>query len=33
LHYIVIQAKAGTLANGTITDGVEVPGSPRWNGD
>jgi uncharacterized cupin superfamily protein len=30
LYYIVIQAKAGTLANGTITDGFEVPGAPRW---
>ena len=30
LYYIVIQAKAGTLANGTISDGLEVPGSPRW---
>ena len=30
LHYIVVQAKAGTLENGTITDGVEVPGSPAW---
>ena len=32
LYYIVVQAKAGTLANGTITDGVEVPGSPGWPG-
>ncbi|HTD87997.1 MAG TPA: cupin domain-containing protein [Candidatus Binatia bacterium] len=31
LHYIVVQARAGTLANGTVTDGVEVPGSPRWS--
>jgi mannose-6-phosphate isomerase-like protein (cupin superfamily) len=31
LYYIVVQAKAGTLVNGTITDGVEVPGSPEWN--
>ena len=30
LHYIVIQAKAGTLEKGTISDGVEVPGSPVW---
>jgi mannose-6-phosphate isomerase-like protein (cupin superfamily) len=30
LYYIVVQARAGTLANGTITDGVEVPGEPRW---
>jgi len=30
LHYIVVQAKEGTLANGTITDGVEVAGAPRW---
>lgn len=30
LHYIVIQAKAGTLEHGTITDGVAVPGSPDW---
>jgi mannose-6-phosphate isomerase-like protein (cupin superfamily) len=28
LHYIVIQAKAETLANGTITDGVVV--SPQF---
>ena len=32
LHYIVVQAKAATLANGTITDGFEVPGAPNWNG-
>ena len=31
LYYIVIQAKAGTLVNGTITDGIEVPGRPQWN--
>jgi mannose-6-phosphate isomerase-like protein (cupin superfamily) len=31
LYYIVIQAKAGTLANGTITDGLEVPGAPQWS--
>jgi len=31
LHYIVVQARAGTLANGTITDGMEVPGAPRWS--
>lgn len=30
LHYIVIQAKAGTLDTGTITDGVPVPGEPPW---
>jgi uncharacterized cupin superfamily protein len=30
LHYIVIQAKAGSLDKGTITDGVELPGSPVW---
>jgi len=28
LYYIVVQAKAGTLANGTITDGMEIPGPP-----
>ena len=31
LYYIVVQAKAGTLANGTISDGHEVPGAPRWS--
>jgi mannose-6-phosphate isomerase-like protein (cupin superfamily) len=31
LFYIVVQAKAATLANGTITDGFEVPGPPQWN--
>ena len=31
LHYIVVQARAGTLANGTITDGMEVPGAPCWS--
>lgn len=30
LHYIVIQAKAGSLETGTITDGKEVPGAPDW---
>ena len=30
LHYIVIQAKAGTLQKGTITDGMPVEGSPQW---
>src|SRR5688572_30762764 len=33
LFYIVIQARAGTLANGTITDGIEVPGPLRWPQD
>ena len=31
LHYIVIQAKAGTLAEGTITDGVVVSPKVSWN--
>ena len=31
LYYLVIQAKTGTLASGTITDGHEVPGAPQWN--
>src|SRR5262245_15434451 len=30
LHYIVIQAKSGTLEKGTTSDGIEVPGSPAW---
>jgi uncharacterized cupin superfamily protein len=30
LCYIVIQAKAGTLKNATITDGMQVPGTPQW---
>jgi mannose-6-phosphate isomerase-like protein (cupin superfamily) len=30
LYYIVIQAKAGTLSTGTITDGRSVPGTPQW---
>jgi len=31
LYYIVVQARAGALPNGTITDGIEVPGAPKWN--
>jgi len=30
LHYIVVQARAGTLENGTISDGREVAGAPDW---
>ena len=30
LRYIVVQAKAGTLAHGTITDGYQVEGVPKW---
>jgi uncharacterized cupin superfamily protein len=30
LHYVVIQAKAGTLERGTIKDGVPVEGQPQW---
>lgn len=30
LHYIVVQARAGTLDNGTITDGYLVEGVPIW---
>ena len=30
LHYVVIQAKAGTLDKGTIKDGYPVEGSPKW---
>jgi len=30
LHDIVIQAKAATLVQGTITDGVAIPGGPQW---
>ena len=30
LYYIVVQAKVGTLANGTTSDGIEVPGPPQW---
>jgi mannose-6-phosphate isomerase-like protein (cupin superfamily) len=31
LHYIVIQARTGTLDQGTITDGVPVEGTPVWD--
>ena len=30
LHYIVIQARAGTLSQGTITDGLPVEGTVNW---
>jgi oxalate decarboxylase/phosphoglucose isomerase-like protein (cupin superfamily) len=30
LHYLVIQAKAGTLDKGTITDGYQIEGAPKW---
>ena len=31
LHYIVVQAKAGTLDKGTTTDGKQVEGTPKWD--
>lgn len=33
LVYLVIQAKAATLTEGTTTDGVEVPGPVVWPGE
>jgi mannose-6-phosphate isomerase-like protein (cupin superfamily) len=30
LYYVVIQAKAGTLPAGTISDGEMLPGRVRW---
>ena len=32
LVYLVVQARAGTMARGTIEDGVEVKGKPAWKG-
>jgi uncharacterized cupin superfamily protein len=31
LHYIVIQARSGTLDQGTTTDGMSVEGTPVWD--
>ena len=31
LHYIVIQARTGTLHQGTTTDGLPVEGTVHWN--
>ena len=30
LHYIVIQARANTLEQGTTTDGYPIDGTPAW---